>query len=83
MHRLLRRQLKKHLGFEDEVAAELQRFLAAVDAAYGDFDSDRAMLERSLEISSKELSDAHDQAKKARERLIDAIESTSQGLRLL
>ena len=23
MHRLLRRQLKKHLGFEDEVAAEI------------------------------------------------------------
>lgn len=79
MHRLLRRQLKKHLGIEDEVPAELQSFLAAVDAAYTDFDSDRAMLERSLELSSKELSDAHDQAKRARERLIDAIESTSEG----
>jgi serine phosphatase RsbU (regulator of sigma subunit)/PAS domain-containing protein len=79
MHRLLRRQLKKHLGIEDEVPAELQPLLAAVDAAYTDFDSDRAMLERSLELSSKELSDAHDEAKKARERLIDAIESTSEG----
>jgi serine phosphatase RsbU (regulator of sigma subunit) len=79
MHRLLRRQLKKHLGIEDEVPAELQPFLAAVDAAYTDLDSDRAMLERSLELSSKELSDAHHEAKKARARLIDAIESTSEG----
>jgi serine phosphatase RsbU (regulator of sigma subunit) len=79
MHRLLRRQLKKYLGVEDEVPAALQSFLAAVDAAYVDFDSDRAMLERSLELSSKELSDAHDEAKQARQRLIDAIESTSEG----
>ena len=42
--------------------APLQAFLAAVDAAYADFDSDRAMLERSLELSSKELSDARDEA---------------------
>ena len=79
MHRLLRRQLKKHLGVQDDVPVALQPFLAAVDAAYADADTDRAMLERSLELSSKELSDAHDQAKQARLRLIDAIESTSEG----
>jgi hypothetical protein len=44
MHRLLRRQLRKYLGVEDAVPAALQRFLAAVDTAYADFDSDRAML---------------------------------------
>ena len=50
MHRLLRRQLRKYLGVDDEVPASLQAFVAAVDAAYADFDSDRAMLERSLEL---------------------------------
>ena len=79
MHRLLRRQLRKHLGVEDEVPAALQGFVAAVDAAYADFDSDRAMLERSLELSSKELSDAHDQGMRAHQRFLDAIESTSEG----
>jgi signal transduction histidine kinase/DNA-binding response OmpR family regulator len=79
MHRLLRRQLRKHLGIEDEIPGALQPFMAAVDAAYADFDSDRAMLERSLELSSKELSDAHDKAMMARQRLVDAIESTSEG----
>ena len=66
MHRLLRRQLRKYLGIEDEVPAALQAFVAAVDAAYADFDSDRAMLERSLELSSKELADAHGEAMQAR-----------------
>jgi PAS domain S-box-containing protein len=79
MHRLLRRQLKKHLGIEDEVPAALQPFLAAVGAAYADFDSDRAMLERSLELSSKELADAHGEAMQVRRRLTDALETSSQG----
>jgi PAS domain-containing protein len=79
MHRLLRRQLRKYLGVEDEAPALLKPFVAAVDTAYADFDSDRAMLERSLELSSKELSDARDQATEARGRLTDALESISEG----
>jgi len=82
MHRLLRRQLRKHLGFEGEVAAALQPFVAAVDAAYADFDSDRAMLERSLELSVKELLEARDKATQAQARLTDAIESISEGFSL-
>ena len=71
MHRLLRRQLRKHLGVEGEVPAALQPFVAAVDAAYTDFDSDRALLERSQELSSKELSEARDKATQAQTRLTD------------
>ena len=82
MHRLLRRQLKKHLGVEDEVPAALQRFVAAIDAAYADFDSDRALLERSQGLSSKELSEAHDKATEAQRRLTDALESISEGFSL-
>ena len=79
MHRLLRRQLRKYLGVEDDAPEALTRFIGAVDAAYADFDSDRALLERSLELSSRELSDVHDRALKAHQRFIDAIESTSEG----
>jgi PAS domain S-box-containing protein len=82
MHRLLRRQLRKHLGIEGEVPAELQPFVAAVDAAYADFDSDRAMLERSQELSSKELSEARDKATLAQTRLTDALGSISEGFSL-
>ena len=79
MHRLLRRQLRKHLGVDYEVPAALQPLVAAVDAAYADFDNDRAMLERSLELSSKELSEARDKATQAQTRLTDALESISEG----
>jgi PAS domain S-box-containing protein len=79
MHRLLRRQLRKHLGIEGEVPAALQPFVAAVDTAYADFDSDRALLERSQELSSKELSETHDKAAQAQTRLTDALESISEG----
>jgi PAS domain S-box-containing protein len=82
MHRLLRRQLRKHLGIEGEVPAALQPFVAAVDAAYADFDSDRAMLERSLELSVSELLEARDKATQAQTRLTDAIESISEGFSL-
>jgi PAS domain-containing protein len=79
MHRLLRRQLKKHLGVGEEIPAALKPFVAAVDAAYADFDSDRAMLERSLELSVKELLEARDKATQAQTRLTDALESISEG----
>ena len=82
MHRLLRRQLRKHLGVEGEVPVALQPFVAAVDAAYTDFDSDRAMVERSQELSSKELSEARDKATQAQTRLTDALESISEGFSL-
>src|ERR1700720_4958350 len=82
MHRLLRRQLRKHLGVEDEVPAALKSFVAAVDAAYTDFDSDRAMVERSQELSSKELSEARDKATQAQTRLTDALRSISEGFSL-
>lgn len=64
MHQLLRRQLKKHAPVgPDEVPAEWARLLEAVSAAYDQNDSDRAMLERSLELSSAELLE--------KERLVD------------
>jgi len=57
MHSLLSRQLKRHFGSdrEDAMPDALRPFLSTVDAAYEEFDDDRRMLERSLEISSTEL----------------------------
>src|SRR4051812_44883473 len=50
LHSLLQRQLRR-FGAES-VPPEL---LAAVDEAYRQFDADRNMLERSMELSSREL----------------------------
>jgi diguanylate cyclase (GGDEF)-like protein len=55
MHRLLERQLKRYSGASDAPPREWTDFLDAVDAAYAQADSDKKMLERSLELASQEL----------------------------
>ncbi len=52
-HRLLRRQIRKYLP------SDLPAFIRAVDEAYQQFDDDHHMLERSLELSSRELVQAN------------------------
>ena len=54
-HSLLKRQLKRHLGDTNSIPHEWQSFLEAVNTAYEEYDADRRMLERSLELSSQEL----------------------------
>lgn len=55
MHRLLERQLKRHLGADAPSTRPLRNFLEAVDDAYQSADSSREMLKRSLVLSSEEL----------------------------
>jgi len=54
MHRLLARQIRRHVA-GGAASAEWGPLLQAVDAAYTEFDADRALVARSLEISSREL----------------------------
>lgn len=60
-HRLLQRQLKRYNLSIDSPAME--QFIDAIDSAYKGFDEDRALLERSLELSSQELIHASGQLK--------------------
>ncbi len=58
MHSLLKRQLRRH--FNDRIIPpEMAEFLEFVDQAYHEFDTDRLMLERSLDLSSRELLQAN------------------------
>ena len=57
MHRLLQRQIKRF--FDNTAPQELAEFFEAVDAAYTDNDTDRLMIERSLDLMSKELTEAN------------------------
>jgi diguanylate cyclase (GGDEF)-like protein/PAS domain S-box-containing protein len=58
MHHLLERQLKKSGANVDE------GFLKLVEQAYMDADEDRALLERSLDISSMEMKELYEQLEK-------------------
>jgi diguanylate cyclase (GGDEF)-like protein len=54
-HTLLQRQLKRYIGNNTLLPDQYQAFLEAVNEAYIDFDADRRLLERALNISTQEL----------------------------
>lgn len=78
-HSLLRRQLKKYIADAD-VAPEWRELLEAVDLAYQQFDEDREMLERSLELSSQELIQANSDARTREAQLRQASKMEAVGL---
>jgi len=59
MHRLLIRQLNRHFGADFQPPPEWLGLLLLISQAYERSDSDRMMLERSLELSSQELIEFH------------------------
>lgn len=67
IHRLLNRQLRRHLGVEDlsQLPENLHQFVNAINEAYTAADHDHEMMERSFEISSEELIRAKTAAEKA------------------
>jgi len=66
--------LRKHFGADFVPPPEWERFLSVVDASYGAADEDRALLERSMEISSQELVDRNASLKGREAELKDAYE---------
>ncbi len=59
LHSLLKRQLRRCFGDRFRIPEEWQEFVGAVNAAYREFDADREMLERALDLSSQELLQAN------------------------
>lgn len=54
MHKLLERQLKRQYGSIEKIPAEFMIFLETISKTYADYDREYALIERSLNISSKE-----------------------------
>jgi PAS domain S-box-containing protein len=78
MHKLLQIQLKKCFGKEWENIArssELNTFLEFVDQSYHDYDEENTILHRSLEMNSKELTEAIQDLKQSHETLHSVTES--------
>jgi len=69
-HTLLQRQLKRLLG-KTPLPSEWSELLGKVNEAYQQFDRDRTLLERSMEISSQELLQANADIRAVLEGLID------------
>jgi two-component system cell cycle sensor histidine kinase/response regulator CckA len=82
-HRLLLRQIRKYLGGERQLSAELSNFLGAVDEAYGQFETDRKLVELSMELSSNELLEANSLLRQKFERDEAVLESLRMSVRAL
>lgn len=56
MHRVLERQFRRHLGGLDflNLTSDWKKLINAINETYVHFDEDRAMLNRSLDLISKE-----------------------------
>lgn len=77
MHSILKHQIKKFLKLNsiDKLDSEWKDLLQAISETYTHFDEDRAMIERSLEISSQELNETNEKLQEevdtAKERSAD------------
>jgi PAS domain S-box-containing protein len=80
MHPLLQRQLKKCFGTDLPDDPSLRRLVEMVDAAYTHADVDRAMVERSMEISSRELNDRNEKIAAAEKKYRQIFENVSEGI---
>lgn len=55
MHKTLQRQISRYIEDPSQITQQWQNLLDSISETYDGFDSDRLLIERSLEVSSKEL----------------------------
>ncbi|MEN6616381.1 MAG: PAS domain S-box protein, partial [Syntrophorhabdus sp.] len=72
-HNLLKRQLRKAFGDSFLIPEEWKDFIQMIDNAYRESDSDRYMLERSLDLSSHELFEINSEMRAIFEAIPDLL----------
>jgi signal transduction histidine kinase/ActR/RegA family two-component response regulator len=82
-HRLLQRQVNKIIGRGGVIPEQWLRLLGAVDEAYGQFETDRKLVERSMELSSNELLEANLRLRRQYERDVEVLESLRASVRAM
>lgn len=82
-HRLLARQARKYLGPEPALAPEWQRLLCAVQEAYDQFDNDRRLTERAMDLSSNELVAANERLLAQNQANLAVLEKLRNSVRVL
>jgi GAF domain-containing protein len=68
------------MGLEEDIPEELQRFIEAINEAYMQSDEDRALLERSLDLTSQELLERNEQLRSRREELEQMVSQRTSEL---
>src|SRR6185503_2473186 len=78
MNKLLQRQLQHHFSGADQIPENLTPLLEAISASYDQYESDRDTIERSIELSSKEMIELNNTIKKEKEELKKAHKDLRQ-----
>src|SRR3989344_1275327 len=78
MHKTLKRQVEKLFGNVETLPKELEKLFGAISEVYEHFDDDRTLIERSLELSSRELEEINNRLKKQNIDLAAAKLATEQ-----
>lgn len=68
MNKLLKRQLQKYLGLS-EIPEDFSKLLNVISESYDHYEKDRRLIERSIEISSREMIELNLELKKEKEDL--------------
>jgi signal transduction histidine kinase/CheY-like chemotaxis protein len=82
-HRLLLRQIRKHLGPNPDFSPDTRSLLAAIEAAYDQFDTDRKLVERSMELSSRELTIVNARLREQNEHHLEVLNRLRDSIRAL
>ncbi|MEO5563633.1 MAG: PAS domain S-box protein [Chitinophagaceae bacterium] len=69
MNKLLIRQLQKHFGETDDIPGCFKKLLEVISESYDHYEKDRKLIERSIELSSKEMIELNIELKKEKEEL--------------
>ncbi len=72
INRVLKRQIRKTFGKDFVAEGKLKELLLKVSSTYDDFENDRKLLERSIDISSEELIYTNSSLMKQKEELVKA-----------
>jgi len=83
LHPLIRRQLLRFFGSENFEQRSWSKFLDIVNEAYHEFDRDRKMLERSLDLTSQELLQANEETRSLLRTLPDLFFRVDKDGRIL
>lgn len=82
-HKLLEKQIKKHISNNLAVDVSIQAFLQAINESYQHFDKDRDIIERAMETSSTELTDANRKLRIESIETKHALDKLKESLKIL
>lgn len=80
-HKILQRQIAKFVANPASISPDLESLLEAISQTYQHFDEDHELIERSLELSSKELEGLNARLRTEKDRIEHEVEQRTQELK--